>query len=179
MIWSVSTFSLGMAINLEEKRVMGCMVPLPSVNVLTRVGDAAFDGAGGGGEWRCQEGARALTLASLEVAVARADGVFARTDLVTIHGKAHTAARLAPLGAGGFEDFVQALLLGLALDLLRAGHDQHARARVDRAAFKQAGRHTQVADARVGARADEDDVDGLAKQRLVRFQVHVRQGIVN
>ena len=61
-------------------------------------------------------------------------------ELVAVHGDAHRAAGLAPLGAGGPEDLVQALALGLRLHLLGARDDHHARALVDVAVLEHARR---------------------------------------
>ena len=85
-----------------------------------RIGDDAGDRAGGGGQRRGEERPAALALAALEVAVAGADRVLARLQLVAVHRDAHRAAGLAPLGAGRLEDLGQALGLGLALHLVRA-----------------------------------------------------------
>ena len=55
----------------------------------------------------------------------------------------------------------------------RAGHDHQPDAVGDMAAIEDGRREPQVADATVRARADEDDVDLLAEDRLARAQVHV------
>src|SRR5258708_29666384 len=62
-------------------------------------------------------------LAGFEVAVARAGAAFAGCEDVGIHAEAHAAAWFAPLEAGCFEDRVETLGFGLALDGLRAGND--------------------------------------------------------
>ena len=94
-------------------------------------------------------------------------------QLVAVHRDAHRAARLAPVGAGGLEDVGQALALGLALHLVRAGHDHQPHAVGDVAVLEHAGGQPQVADPAVGAAADEHDVDLLAEDRLAGLQVHV------
>ena len=68
------------------------------------------------------------------------DDVLARGALVAVHGDAHGAARLAPIGSGGPEDVGEALSLGLGLHLLRAGHDHDADALGDVAALEERGR---------------------------------------
>ena len=47
---------------------------------------------------------------------------------VAVHAEAHGAAGLAPLGAGRRENLGEPGRLGLALDLLRAGHDEQVHA---------------------------------------------------
>src|SRR4051794_14573611 len=71
-----------------------------------RVGDLAADRRRRRGERAREEGSAALALATLEVAVAGADGVLAGAELVAVHRDAHGAAGLAPLGAGCSEDLV-------------------------------------------------------------------------
>ena len=79
----------------------------------------------------------------------------------------------APLGAGRLEDLGQALGLGLALHLVRAGDDHQAHAVRHVAVLEHARREAQVADPAVGAAPDEDDVDLLAEDRLAGLEVHV------
>ena len=171
MIWSVSTFSVGqhddVALNvaLRVGSRAGHTATLEQVrgSVIAPVTAAAAAVSG-----LARKRAPAAALAALEVAVAGADGVLAGRELVAVHGDAHRAAGLAPLGAGVAEHAVEPFGLGLALDLLRARHDEHAHARRDLAAAQHAGRSAQVGDARVGAAADEHDVDRRAEQRLPR-----------
>ena len=68
----------------------------------------------------------AAALAALEVAVRGRGAALARLQDVGVHSQAHRAAGLAPLEPGLPEDLVEALLLGLRLHLLRAGHDHRA-----------------------------------------------------
>src|SRR5213594_207848 len=98
---------------------------------LARVGDRAGHGAGRRGEGARQEGSATGSLPPLEVAVAGADGVLPRTELVAVHGDAHRAAGLAPFPARLAEHAVQPLRLRLFLDLLRAGHDEQPHVRGD------------------------------------------------
>src|SRR4051812_4341350 len=74
-----------------------------------RVGDLAADRRRGRGERRREERPAALALAALEVPIRGADRVLTGRELVAVHRDAHRAARLAPLGARGPEDLVQAL----------------------------------------------------------------------
>ena len=78
---------------------------------------------------------------------------------VGVHAQAHRAARAAPVEAGGAEDLVEALGLGLALHLHRARDDHRVDVRGHPAALDDRGGGAQVADARVRARADEDAVE--------------------
>ncbi len=123
-----------------------------------------------------EEGAPALALAAFKVAVAGADGVLPRFELVAVHGDAHRAAGFAPLCAGFLENPVEAFGFSLFLDILRTGHDHHAQSTGHFAPFQQRSRQAQVGDARVGAGADEDHIHLLAEQGLPGLQAHVGQG---
>ena len=92
---------------------------------------------------------------------------------VGVHAEAHRAAGDAPVEAGRAEDLVEALGLGLRLDLLRARHDHRVDAASDLAALDDLGGGAQVADARVRARADEDAVERDLLDRRARLEVHV------
>src|SRR5947199_206827 len=82
-------------------------------------------GGGGGGRAR-QHGPPAGPLPALEVAVGRGDAVLPALEVVPVHGDAHRATGLAPLGAGVLEDPVEPLGLGGPLHRGRAGDDQGA-----------------------------------------------------
>src|SRR5690606_18784971 len=125
-----------------------------------------------------QDGAGALALTTLEIAVGGRDGQLARRDEVSVHGDAHGAAGDAPFGARFGEDLVQTFGLGVAADGLRAGDDQHPHARLDLAAAQDVGGGAQVREAAVGAAADEDDVDLVAGGRLARGEAHVVDGLL-
>src|SRR6476646_6358783 len=56
-----------------------------------------------------------VALPALEVAVGGRGAALARRQLVGVHGKAHRAAGLAPVEAGGLENLVEAFGLGLRL----------------------------------------------------------------
>ena len=70
----------------------------------------------------------------------------------------------------------QALALGLGLDLLGAGDDEHPQPSATCRPLQHGGRRAQVLDPAVGARADEDDVDRLAGDRLAGLEAHVVEG---
>src|SRR4029079_14468938 len=118
MIWSVSTSARSSTLTLPAIRVTGSMsAPLPDVD------EAPLDG-GRGGHLRGHEvGAPATALAPLEVAVGGRGAALARREDVRVHAQAHRSAGAAPVEAGGAEDLVEALALGLRLHLHRAGND--------------------------------------------------------
>ena len=154
MIWSVST----------SERSSGTARPVTTVTGFHRVqvlggGEVAGHRGGGGDGGGDEVGATAPALATLEVPVRGRGAALAHGELVGVHGQAHRAARLAPLEAGGEEDLVEPLGLGLGLHAVRAGHDEGPHARADVAAVEHRGGGPEVLDARVGARPDEDGVD--------------------
>src|SRR3954471_17055243 len=102
--------------------------------------------------------AAALALATLEVAVRGRRAALAGRQRVRVHAQAHRAAGRTPVEAGRLEDLVEALPLGLRLHLLRSRDDHRVDVRVALAALDDLGGGAQVADAGVGARADEDAV---------------------
>src|SRR5450759_5668206 len=55
-------------------------------------------------EWAGKQGTAAFALAAFKIAVIRADGILAWLDLVAVHGNAHAAAWLAPLGSSLFKN---------------------------------------------------------------------------
>mmetsp|Transcript_21030 Transcript_21030/g.62929 ORF Transcript_21030/g.62929 Transcript_21030/m.62929 type:complete len:464 (-) Transcript_21030:754-2145(-) len=126
----------------------------------------------GGHEVRAATGA----LAALEVAVGRGRAALARLQLVGVHGQAHGAAGLAPVKARLDEDLVKALSLCLSLDQSRARHYHCVCVGRDLAALGDRRGGTNVLDARVGARTDEDLVDLEALQRGARGKAHVVEG---
>ena len=134
---------------------------------------AAGDGGCGRGRGTREYRSRADALAALEIAIARADAELARAGDVAVHAEAHRAARLAPFGAGGRQDLVEATRLGLGLDLLGPGHDEHAHPIGNAAPFEQACSLLDIREASVGAAADEHDVDGLAGHRFPGLDPHV------
>src|SRR3974390_1345191 len=74
---------------------------------LARVGDPSAHRARRGRERAREQRAAARTLAALEIAIARAHGVFPARDRVAVHADAHRAARLAPVRARFDEDPMQ------------------------------------------------------------------------
>src|SRR5882724_2125107 len=120
------------------------------------------DGGGGGHGGGDEVGAAVFALAAFEIAVAGAGAALAGFELVGVHGEAHAAAGFTPFKTGVFEDAVEAFLLGLALHLAAAGDDR--------------GGGPQVADAGVGAGADEDAVDFYVGERRAGGKAHVFEG---
>ena len=118
-------------------------------------------------------GATALSLPALEVAVGGGGAALALGEDVGIHPQTHRAARLAPLEAGIAEDGVQALGLGLTLHLDRSGHHHGMHGGRHPAAAGDLRGGAQVLDPAVGARADEDPVDGDLVEPGPRPQPHV------
>src|SRR5436190_18147086 len=138
MIWSVSTFSAGSGmtalVNVRNGSATGRSSAAADggkeldARERPRVGDLAADRRRGRGDRRGEERPAALALAAFEVPVRGADRVLARRELVAVHRDAHRAAGLAPLRPGRLEDLAETLALGLALHLVRAGHDHHPNA---------------------------------------------------
>src|SRR3954447_9356598 len=118
-------------------------------------------------------GAAAAPLTALEVAVRRRGAALARLEDVGVHSQAHRAARGAPVEARGAEHLVEALALGLGADLFGAWDDHRVDGLGDAPAADHLGGGAQVADARVGARADEDAVEPDLLYRRAGPQVHV------
>ncbi len=78
----------------------------------------------------------------------------------------------APLESCLGKDAVEAFALGLLADLLRAGDDERADVRRDMPAADDPRGLAEVGNPRVGARADEGDVDLQAADRPVFLQLH-------
>src|SRR3984957_8524099 len=112
-------------------------------------------------------------LTSLEVAVRGGCTTLARRENVGIHAQAHRTTRDAPVEAGVAEDAIQPLGLGLGLDLLGARHDHSVDRRGDFAPGDDLGGGAQIADARVGARTDENAIHLYLLDRLTGLQRHV------
>src|SRR5437588_11553730 len=137
------------------------------------VREVARDGGGGGHRGADEVRAPTLALPALEVAVARRGAALARTQDVRVHPQTHRAAGLAPPEARGAEDGVKPLGLRRAFDGLRAGPDH----RLNLAAGPVTSQHprggAQVFQARVGAGADEDALDGNVLDARARREAHV------
>src|SRR5947207_10968950 len=169
MIWSVSTSERSSTDTAPLIFVIGSMgsAPIPDVD------EAALDRRGGGHLRAHEVRTAAAALTALEVAVARGGAALAGRQRVRVHAEAHRAAGAPPVEAGGAEDLVEALLLGLRLHLLRARHDHRVHGRGDLAALDHRRRRAQVADARVRARAYEHAVERDLLDRRARPEVHV------
>src|SRR3954454_25078323 len=166
MIWSVSTSS---RLRTETGPVIVSMAFIGSAPVAD-VDEVDLDG-GRRGHLRADEvGAPATALASLEVAVGGRGAALAGLQDVGVHPQAHRAAGPAPVEAGGLEDLVEALPLGLGLHLHRAGDDHRVDVARDPAALDDLRGGAQVADARVRARADEDAIESDLLDRRAGLQ---------
>ena len=104
-------------------------------------------------------GAAALALPALEVAIGGGGAALSGRQDVGVHAQTHGAAGHAPVQPRLGEDPVEALFLGLALDLGGAGDDHRVDIGMDLAALYNLGGCTQVLETGVGAGADEDAVD--------------------
>src|ERR1700739_139471 len=69
---------------------------------------------------RNEVGAAPVALAALEIAVRGRGATLARRELVGIHGETHRTAGLTPLEAGGEENLVETLGLGLRFHQARS-----------------------------------------------------------
>src|SRR3954453_23348403 len=122
--------------------------------------------------------ASSATLATLEVAVAGAGRPFTLRQLVGVHGQAHAAPRLAPIGAGGAEHIVQSLRLGLLLPRMATRYDHHSW-NGDGTPAHDRGRGAQVLDPAVGPATDEHRVDRYVAHSRAGLQPHVLEGSGN
>src|SRR5688572_3639087 len=117
MIWSVSVSLMGSGARLPLNIVIGSML-VGHLHQFTRVGDDAADRRCDCREWAGEERAPAFALPPFKIAIAGADGVLPRLQLVTVHGDAHRAARLAPFRPCLAENLVQPFGFGLNLYLM-------------------------------------------------------------
>jgi hypothetical protein len=67
--------------------------------------------------------------------------------LVWIHSKAHRATWFAPFEAGGEENLIESLLLGLAFHAVRSRYDECAHSRRDVLSLRDRCRGAKVFDA--------------------------------
>src|SRR4051794_33202121 len=126
--------------------------PVPDVD------EPALDG-GGSGHLRADEVCPPTrALAALEVPVGGRCAALARLEDVGVHAEAGRTTRFAPLEAGGLEDLVKTLLLGLRLHLLGSGDDHAAEALCDLPAVEQASGLAEVRNPGVRAGPDEDAI---------------------
>src|SRR5689334_13996635 len=90
--------------------------------ILSYVDDFAVERRGGDHRRAHEQRAAAgAPLPADEVAVRRRRADFAALEAVGVHREAHRAARLAPLEAGGRENFIEAFFFRELFDLRRAG----------------------------------------------------------
>src|SRR3954452_24355779 len=169
MIWSVSTSS---RLRTETGPVIVSMAFIGSAPVAD-VDEVALDG-GRRGHLRADEvGAPAAALAPLEVAVRGRGAALAGLEDVGVHAQAHRAAGAAPVEAGGAEDLVEPLGLGLGGHRLGARDDHRVDVAGHLAALDQLGGGAKVADAAVRAGADEDAVEPDLLHRRAGLEPHV------
>src|SRR3954468_284156 len=102
------------------------------------------------GEARCVRAPGPLP--ALEVAVGGRDRTLPARDGLVVGCEAHGAAGLAPLEAGIFEDLIEPLRLGGALDLLRPRNGPGAHIGRNVAPLEHGGGGAQVGEAAIGAR---------------------------
>src|SRR5581483_6299448 len=114
--------------------------------ILAHVDDFAAQ-RGGGDHRRAHQQCPAARapLPADEVADGRRRADLAPLQPVGIHRETHRAARLAPLEAGGGEDFVQPFFFRQRLDLGRPGHDERADTRCDSFPLRDLRRRAEVA----------------------------------
>ena len=91
--------------------------------------------------------------------------------LIAIHGDAHGAAGLAPFAAGGAEDLGQAFgdRPGASLPC-EPGTTITRTFGFTLRPLRMRGGGAQIGDARIGAAADEDHVDGMAQRAACRLR---------
>src|SRR5260370_40786067 len=141
IIMSVSTFSRSSGAAMARSTVNFATASAPE---FPHVADRARERRRGRHGRACEMRARARSLPADEIAVRGRDRALAARHRLAIGGEAHRAAGIAPREAGRGEDAVEAFGLGLALDILRAGHDPGAHMRADRAAPGHLGGGPQI-----------------------------------
>src|ERR1043165_7943429 len=117
--------------------------------------------------------AATATLTAFEVAIAGRSAALARLQDVRIHPETHGASRFAPFESCLTKDLIQTFTLRSELHPLRSGHDHRSHRFADAMPFHHTSRRAQIFDARVGARTDEDSIDGNLGNLCLRFQSHV------
>ena len=127
-------------------------------------------------------GASTIALTAFEVTVGCGGATLAGFQLVGVHGQTHGATGFAPFKTSGFENLVQALLLGLGFDQTRA-RNHHGKLDVLghflTQLFHHGGGFAHVFNSAVGARTDKHFVDKQVVQGLARLQAHVGKGTLN
>src|ERR1700730_18326089 len=101
---------------------------------------------------------RAAALAAFVVAVGRGRAALAGRDQLAVRAVAHRASGIAPLEAGVDKNAIEPLGFGLPLHRARTGRNHAGNDRT--APLEHPRRSTQILDAAVGARADENPIDG-------------------
>src|SRR2546427_1686095 len=142
----------------------------------TYIDEMAGDGGGGGHDRADEVRAAVFALAAFEVAITGAGAAFVRRQDVSVHADAHAAARVAPLEAGGGENFVEAFFFGLRLDPARTWDNQcllDAFCHV--LTFDKMRGGAEIIESRIGARADEDAVHRNIHDGRARLEAHVFQ----
>src|SRR5579859_371961 len=176
MIWSVSTSTRSSGEARPVWRVKGS---ISSVEVpISNIDEVSVDRRRRGHRRADQMGATALALAALKVAVRGAGAALARLQDVRIHAQAHAATGFAPLEAGVGEHAVEALQFSGHLHLVRAWHDHRPHAGVDVFAADDPRRGPQVLEPGIGARPDEDPIQGDVLNRRQGVQVHIAQRLL-
>lgn len=119
--------------------------------------------------------APALSLTPLKVTVRRRGGALPRRELIGIHSQAHRASGIAPFGSKGREDLIKSFGLGLEAHPGRAWDDEHAHPNGLGASLDNGRSGAKVFNAAIGARAQEDRVDGDLSHGRSSLQSHVLQ----
>ena len=83
---------------------------------------------------------------------------------IAVHRDAHAASGFTPLGAGFFEDAVEAFGFRLPLDLVRTRNDEHPHAGATLRPAKHSRRASKIRHPAVRAASDEHDIDRVAQQ---------------
>ncbi len=117
-------------------------------------------------------------MTTLKVAVGRRSANLSPLQLVWVHGEAHGAARFPPFKPGSFKDFVESFCFGGLLDPFGTGYHKGFDAVGHLATLGDLGRFPQIAEASVGAAADETDIDGGAFDGAAGGEVHVGVGFL-
>src|SRR5271163_4905650 len=174
MIWSVSTLTLSSGTTLPLCLRNGCMINprcgyqrcryQPSKFPIPDVGEVTGDGCGCRHHRTDEVRATSATLPAFEIAIAGRSAAFSGLQDIRIHAETHRAPRFTPFETGIEKDAVQSFLFGDALDGLRSWDHHRAYIRIDMLSFGHACRCPQVFDARVGARSDEDAVNGRSEE---------------
>ena len=119
---------------------------------------------------------RTAPLAAAEIAIGGRGAALAGRNDIAIDADAHRAAGVRPFEAGIAENTIEPFFLGLPFHLRRARRDQ-SRDLAD-AAGEYGGGRAQILDARIGAGADENAVDGDVGQLGAGRNAHIGERIL-